>query len=511
MPLKGPYGFIGGWNTKGSTTSIPENSMSDANDVNIVYGDLAQRKGSMAINGSAISGTPAVHGLFDWQTIDGKRFLIVTAGNKIYSAQDLFSTFTDITGTVLINSGQNNQSTFASLNNYLVRCGGTVADQPISWNGTGNAATLSAAPQGSLVCVANNFMFISGLYSSPSFVQWSNVGDPTTWTASNFIYYRKNDGDKITALIEFNQNLLIFKRRSIGQLWTVTSNPGASITLGPLTTIISNVGAAGSQCVDKIGDGRIAFLGADAHVYLFDGSTVEDISDQPYPKPSIQPTLDNIAPIHLQYAVLKYYPTRNEIWISVCEPAGTTNNAIYVYSLTYSCWESRFSNISANVMATSLDTRGTPSHNIIMLTGNYGGFVYEQDRGSTNAENSGALISGNATMPIFFSGDSMEFIPRSSLIPIAENGNTTLTINYGFNEFTSTGRSTTISQLGTGGALDTFTLDTSVLGGNTTLYRTARFSSTGRTHSMQIQFQNNNSAQDFTVHPFYISDEVIPV
>src|SRR5450631_646969 len=104
----GPFGFVGGWNTKASAFTLPKDQMSDAQDVQVIYGDLTKRKGSAAINSVAISGTPAIHGLYDWQTAAGQRSLIMTAGINIFKANDLTSTFTVITGAVTITSGANN-------------------------------------------------------------------------------------------------------------------------------------------------------------------------------------------------------------------------------------------------------------------------------------------------------------------------------------------------------------------------------------------------------------------
>src|SRR6267143_3993147 len=173
MSVIGPFGFIGGWNTKASTFTLPKDQMSDAQDVQIVYCDLMKRKGSKVINSSAISGTPAIHGLADWQTAAGQRSLVVTAGTKVFKTNDLGSTLTDITGAATVTAGANNQHTFSSLNNILAICGGTTPDTPLQWSGTGNVVSLAGSPPtGNLTCTANNFMFISGVAATPSRVFW---------------------------------------------------------------------------------------------------------------------------------------------------------------------------------------------------------------------------------------------------------------------------------------------------------------------------------------------------
>lgn len=468
-----------------------------------------KRQGSAAINSSAISGTPAVHGLADWQTDAGQRSLVVTAGTKIFKANDLGSTLTDITGAVTITSGQNNQSTFASLNNLLVRCGGATPDAPIKWSGAGNAAALGGTPPSGNICrTANNFMFISGIAATPSRVYWSNAIDPETWSASDYVNVRGSDGDRVTALIDRDANLLIFKRRSIHILWTSTITVSGSVTLGPLVQIPNAMGCVGPLAIDKLPDGRIVYMGSDGHVYMFDGAQFDDISNPPLPRSNIQPTLDALPAGRLPYAVVRCYPTRNQVWISVTT-TGTTNNEVIVYDYALNCWLSPFTSIAANVMCSVIDTRTTPSHPSVMVTGNYGGLVYEQDTGTTNAEDTNGTIDAYGTISVQIGDDSTDFVPRSVVVPLESQTRGDLEMNYGYNGYTTVNKTNTISQMQLGGLLDQFILDTSILGGPSTLRSIQRVGGTGRAYSMQVQFRNRNASETFTVHPIKISDEVI--
>jgi hypothetical protein len=261
--------------------------------------------------------------------------------------------------------------------------------------------------------------------------------------------------------------------------------------------------------VDKIPDGRLVFLGTDANVYFFDGATLDNISDPKSPKSSIQPTLDAVNVSRLKYAVVKYYPTKKEVWVSVAEGSSTSNNAIYVYSLTSGCWESKFTGISANYMGTIIDSRATPSHPFVMLTGNYGGIVYEQDRGNTNAEDPTGVIDGYGTVSLLGQPTSTDFIFKSGLFPILSNGNTSIELNYGTNGYTEIQSTVLLPQFAGGDVLDSFILDTSFLSSARTLMIRPPMVSSGRVSSVQIQLRNRQAGQDFTVSPFYLSDEVI--
>ncbi len=510
MGSLGPFGFIGGLNTKASALTLPKDQMSDSQDVVISYGNLVKRNGSTALNGSAFASGAAFHGLFDWQTAAGQRYLVATAGTKIGQMADLGGTFTDITSSATITTGANNLHTFASLNNILGIFGGTTPDTPLQWTGTGNVSSLSGSPPtGNLGCTANNFMFISGVAANPSRVYWSNVIDPNTWTSTNYADFRASDGDKVTCLLEKDQNLLIFKRRSMGQLWTNTISVSGAVTLGPLNQINAGIGCPGPLCADRLPDGRVVFLGTNAHVYIWDGAGFTDISDAPLPASNIQPNLDGLNVARLQYASVKVYSTKNQIWITASNGSSTTNNMVFVYDYQYQIWLSKFMNVNANVMYACIDTRATPTYGFVMVTGNYSGTCYIQDKGTTNPEASNTVIDGYGTISLQLGPDDKDFIPASALVSLEQQGNYNLEVNWGYDGLTEVSKSKQVSQLAQGAGLDNFRLDTDVLQGPNLIRRTVRLLGNGRSSSIQLQFRNRLSGQAFSVKPVFISDEVM--
>lgn len=513
MGTKGPYGFKGGWNTKASSWTLPPDCLTDSQNINIVWQDISKRNGNVILQTSPtiFSSGAAIHGLCDWLSTSGTRYLLVTAGTKIYQAGTLGSTYTDITGAATITSGQNNQHTFASLNNILAICGGVTPDTPLQWNGAGNVASLGGTPPvGNIVCVANNFMFIAGVVAAPSTVYWSNVNDPNTWPGTSSVNFRYSDGDSITALIEFNQNLVIFKRRSIGMLFTQTASVSGAVTLAPLTQIALGIGCPGKLCVDILPDGRIVFLGTDGHVYsLIGGTLLQDISNSSEGS-NIQPTLNTMNFSRLPYAVLRHYPTRNQFWLSMSSASSTTNDTVFIYDYQLNVWVSSFTNINANVMEHSIDPRTTPDNPILMITGDYGGNIYEQDKGTTDATVSGGAIDAYATVSVLHGVDSKDWIPRSVTVPLEAQTLGQLTLGYGFNGLTDIQSTMTVSEAQGGGQLDTnFVLDTSTLGGPTTLRQVVPISSQGKVWTTQVQFRNSSASQPFQVHPIFLSDEVL--
>lgn len=511
MAELGPIGYVGGLNTKSGPFTIQKDQMSAAQNVNVLYGRLEKINGSLAINTLALNGGASIIGLADWQTAAQARYLVIIAGSKIYQTLNLGASPTDITGAATITAGNNNQHTFSSLNNILAICGGVPPDTPLQWTGTGNVTALAGTPPiGNLVTTANNFLFISGIAANPSRIFWSNVSDPNTWVVSNFVDFRRSDGDIVTAIAPMNYNLVIFKRRSTGILYTQTTATSGTVTLAPLTQINVNTGCCGSQGWDALPDGRLVVFGYDCHLRIFDGNSYEDISDPPTPKSNIQPTLDALNITRIPYSCVRVYPTKKQIWLAVSTASNSSNDSIFIYDYELQAWQCQVPDRAANVMITSIDNRSTPSHPIVLLTGNYSGFVYEHDKGTTNAENADLHINGYGTVSIPLGTESKDFIPRSIRVAMEAQASGQLQVGYGFNAYTDISLTTILPEVQSGAMLDiSFVLDTSVLAGASTLIVSVPINSTGKCYTFQVQFSNAFASQPFQVYPFMISDEVI--
>jgi hypothetical protein len=510
MTTLGPFGFHGGVNVKTATNVIGPNQMSDAQNVYFVGETLCKLFGSRTLNASAVAGTPAITGISDWQTAAGQRYQVITSGTKIFSSTDLSTTFTDVTGAVTITTGNNNQSTFGSVNNLIIRCGGETPDAPIKWSGTGNAAALGGTPPVGNIChTVNNFLFITGVAAAPSRLYWSNVIDPETWGAASYVDFRKDDGDKITALSHIDQNLIVFKRNAILRMDTTTTAVSGTSALGAAIESIIGTGCAGANAVDNLPDGKVVFLGTNNHVYIYDGSVIRDISDQDPPGSNIQPWLDSC--VRGKYSIVRYYPTRNQIWVSTTSSGQSTNDVVFIYDYLKNVWCCKTIGRAVNAMCTAIDTRATINHAFVLLTGNYAGQVYEQDYGNNNPEDTNNIIDGYGTTTIQFAGEGETFKPRSIMSNYQYQGEMSLQLNYGYNDFSAVQTGGLLSEnSGSFIGLDSFVLDVNTLGSAGPIRKTLAVNTKKITSSMQVQYRNNYAAQPFTVNAFWISDELLP-
>lgn len=361
-------------------------------DYQLDNGILRPRTTMNIVNASVIgSSSHLIDGVFYW--VDNSQASLIQNGNlyindntggKFYRSglyapsSDGIMTLTDITNSVAQNSAP---ISFASLNGILVYTGNGGHVNQITSH-TANCATVPGVPVSfGTVRTVNNLMFgtlafFGGNTTVNSTVYWSAVSDPTTWPAASNITFRNNDGDLVVALGELNGSLLIFKQLSIGLLNTTFTNVSGTVTLGPLTTLFTGIGALGPCCIDTLPDGRCVFWGSDYNVYVTDGATLTSLTNNPLPGPNIIDSLSVNAPA-VNYSYLKYFPLRNEIVVAATMAQGTI---CFAYDICQKYWRSisginpysmcavkNSSNGSANSKATSAILIGNNKGNVVDL------------------------------------------------------------------------------------------------------------------------------------------------
>lgn len=489
--IKGPFGFSQGWNTKVGPYEMPDNTFVDGQNMDYAGSRLIKKKGNTLWTGATLNGANPITGLAYFAGV-----LVGESSGKIktFSPTASGGSWTDITGAVTFAGGDN--VWMQALNNILVI--GQFASTTISWAGSGNCANAAGSPPQDVKCaaVANNYLFLGNLTngSVPYRVQWSAVADPTTWPAGNFVDVGKYDStnDGIQALFPFGEDLLIFKNNSISRLYTNQ----ISGSLGPLTTVADRFGCAGPDCVDALPDGSVAFVGYNNHVYIYNGNTFTDISDQPYPNSNIQNTLNGLAfqTAGISTAFLRFYQARNQVWISY--PFTYTSalglsyaSVIFIYDVENNMWLPPYVDhkVKKGVNYITSNTQ-------FFITSGTDGNLYLEDSGNTNADSSKLSTSFDAyvTKCVPFGLDSDAFIPRSAFFGLS-TGNLSATAYWGANGFNNPAFSNTISIIGSSAEQKKVVpLTTSNKAWNTG----------------QFRFDGQFSNQPFALSPFFFSDQV---
>ncbi len=109
----------------------------------------------------------------------------------------------------------------------------------------------------------------SQLYTDPTNPNFSGAG---AWPAANTLDVASGDGEPITAVVEYNDNLIIFKKTSTWLLFT----DGSPLTAWKLQKIHDSIGCV-AQFSPKVIGSLLYFVSTDG-VYRTDGTTFEEIS-----------------------------------------------------------------------------------------------------------------------------------------------------------------------------------------------------------------------------------------
>lgn len=487
MTILGPFDFSGGWNTKAGPYDVPPNAVVDGQNMELVYGRYAKKKGNTLWITADSPMVGAVIGLAYFQGV-----LVASDGTKVATASAISSgTWTDITGGSF--TGTNN-IWMEPLNNILaIGSDGGVAGK---WTGSGSVANLGGSPPNGCVCgkSVNNYLFMANNTTNPSRVQWSAINDPETWPAANFVDVLKGDvatkAFGVQALFPFGEDLLIFKTDSISRLYTAQ----ISGTLGPLITVTQQYGCAGPACVDRLPDGRIAFIGYNNHIYIYDGNSFDDISNPPAPRSNIQPTL-NALPFKtagFNQGFLKVYNARNQIWCSYpftyTTSLGTsTVGVIFIYDIESRTWLPPY--LDHNVKKAVNYINGSE---YMITSGNKR--LYYEDNGDANNDVNKQLsdFNGYFTKSFAFGANAQQFIPRSVFFGLS-CGNLSAKVAWSANGFNNPTLSNVFAISGSAGERKkVIPITTAATNWNTG----------------QFKFEGTASNQPFMCEPIYISDEM---
>lgn len=211
--------------------------------------------------------------------------------------------------------------TFATQNDILYIVNGVNAMQ--KWDGTTFGSAGGSPPLGQYVVVHKNYMFITGNpTSNRSRLYFSDLGNPESWPALNFIDVGKGDGDRITGMYILLDQLVVTKNSSV---WLLQ---GSSPTNFVLREMVVEQGSVNQQGFAPI-RGAMAMLSRDA-VRFFDGVRSAIASEK------IEGTFNGLN--QQQLAQCAGVTFKNHYYLSVPKGTSTTNSVILVFDLLRTAW-----------------------------------------------------------------------------------------------------------------------------------------------------------------------------
>lgn len=215
----------------------------------------------------------------------------------------------------------------------------------------------------------NNYLFLANVTFNgtveKSRIVWCNIKDDLTWLATSFIDISRNDGQQIMDICVLGDRLVIFKERSIYNLFFTGD---ADI---PFTTQESgsNVGTVAQHSVKEIENGLV-FLSYDG-IYYYDANNSYKISLQ------IQSTLLGYNLSRYSQARSMLQKTKNRYFLSLPSSGQTNNDTVVVWD-----WQLNAFGIYKSIAAASMSTVYVNAISERIYFGDYSGFVYQMDTGT---------------------------------------------------------------------------------------------------------------------------------
>ena len=209
---------------------------------------------------------------------------------------------------------------FTTLNDLVLIANG---DDPLmKWDAlTAEPEQIVGAPVLSVITTHHNKAW--GVDAEvPSRVRFSNVLDPTTWGDYDFIDFNPDDGDKITAIIRYGQNLVVSKLRSMALL---TGNQSSNYNVSWLD---SEAGATGKNAM-CIADKYLVYVSQD-------GIRFTDLSQSIVATERLLPSWEHVNKRRLNQAACCYW--NNRCFIALPSESSLYNDTVWVYDFLRNSW-----------------------------------------------------------------------------------------------------------------------------------------------------------------------------
>lgn len=173
--------------------------------------------------------------------------------------------------------------------------------------------------------INQNQLFASGFKSNVNRVWFSNLGSPEFFDPEDFIDIITNDGDQVTAMKYFNEQIVLFKLRSFHKVI------GTDPTNFQLLQISSDYGCLSKRAIVTT-DLHMLWLDRKG-IVQYDGANFKIIST---PVEGIFRRM-NISAAQ-EFATAVHWVYRNQIWFGIPIDGSTTNNITVVYDYSVGAW-----------------------------------------------------------------------------------------------------------------------------------------------------------------------------
>ena len=289
--------FGGGLNLRDKADAVDPGEAIDLLNVQFTdRGAVEQRPGYATFTDSAL--TNKVESMTPFYKTDGTARLIAGCGTRLEVLGTDGAVVSSGSATGLSSGGIWDFARFGAPAKQQVYAGNGIDtiqqwDETAHWTSGAALATVDtsgggAMPKAGALCVQPNDNRLvaaryttatggpGGAISNPSYVYFSDAGDPTTWTSTNFVQLRPGDGESITAVVAWKEFVFIFKETSFYVFYgNSVDSEGAPVF--DYRTVDAGVGALGPRAVAAGREG--VYFASERGIYRTTGQEPVKVSD----------------------------------------------------------------------------------------------------------------------------------------------------------------------------------------------------------------------------------------
>jgi hypothetical protein len=485
----------GGLNSTAGALELQNNESSDLQNIDFdKFGSVYKRSGYTVLCTGGTTGVAGCDGLW-WYEYNAvgtatRKAVNVTDG-ALYKMDSLDGTWDNITGGLTLTPG--NHCDFANAFNIMYGTNGE--DAPFQWAGTGTATTM-AVPTGltaaKYTTLFNNYLFLGNVTVSattyPTRIYWSTIRDAGVWEGDQWIEVGMNDGQAITGLKVLQDRLVVYKERSIYNVF-YTGDADIPFILPGGGKANSPVGCIAPFSIQEVENGHV-FLAHDG-LYYYDGSNSTKLSYKIFK--TFKDDMNNNVFNKAVSCVLK---SKNRYMLALTASGGATNNRVIVWDY-YNNAFSVYKGISASAMTTFF-VSGFQENTYFS---DYLGYTYTMDTGADDyPANVQTAIDGYyyTNWKTFDDLCDQKGIPHVYIYYQSSNSVLTFAYTYDFQAADQYSQTFTLS---TGTAqYGSAVWDTDVYSGSGGA--TTRRDLTGRGRVVRFKFANNTIGETFQIDGF---------
>jgi hypothetical protein len=479
----------------------PSEMQPPTRNLNLVNNGRENRGGTSHVNAGAYSGTPQIVGLYHFLMLGNDYVVACCKDGKIYR---------DGSNTIhpALQTTDEQYWDFEVFDDELYMVNGK--NTPLKWTGSGNAAALTSIPTDWTGSNYPQWIVRHGRGASerlwyggcPTVTPWtvyaSENADGDAVSDSSVVTIKINTGDGygITGATEFGDRLICFSKKRpyiVDDLDPTTANWGYDLaqweggvanfrllckTPNDIVCMQDDGEIYSVLSAEKYGDYRAASLTRKSYMHKWIAEYV------------------NLQYVNKFHSV--YDPYLRAIKFFIVRAGQTNVDTALVYFIdrpAEDAWmiHGNWSNTSGYSASTSCLKRKTDGEHEV-YTGDYSGEIWKLEQTNKNDENN-AYYSGFRSGNLHFGNTRIKKSYRRGWLTTKPAGDWNLIIDWWVDGAQQTQR--TVSLAGTGAVLGSFTLGTSLLGGNDLL--DVAFDLEAKGKRIQFEIYNSTINQDFFI------------